>query len=525
MFVYSVSKFFNAVQKDWIIDWLEMYGKSCGFYKKTSKFQQKLFQEGMNIEDHVINMLKQKFLPPCDQDTQNTSNIFTDLTRLKFQNFTHKDRTLKCLLTDKPAMIYQGLLCGSQEFGNERPYGIPDLIMRKDILETLLNKSSKEESKNETEKVEKVENKKEEEKVENDMNDYVIIDIKRSLKLNKNGTVSMSTNNYKWLEFQLCVYEKFLADELKRPPQSVYVMSVDDLDNIIIGRIPYVEHDLKKHIEYLRKLKQEGSKWVPYPQPTNEFMYPNMKNTYDFVWKDTKVDIAKKIGELTLLPYVSVEVREELWKNNVMTYKHEKCIDILKTIEKVPIYVHDIIRANQDIGLEINAEKVKEELKLLTNNKKLVFVDMETTNRGKVFLSCVYDDENKSHTHYFSDKKNLNDDKVLQDTRTLLRKYKEDCCIIFYAGQEEKILEIDNGIDLYKILRKHNYAKSGVFSYQLKEIYNNTFRRKIDTRITNGQDAMNLYEEDDEKHKKDLYEYVQKDVDIMVKLVSRFLNY
>jgi hypothetical protein len=323
----------------------------------------------------------------------------------------------------------------------------------------------------------------------------------------------------------LCVYEKFLADELKRPPQSVYVMSVDDLDNIIIGRIPYVEYDLKKHIEYLRKLKQEGSKWVPYPQPTNEFMYPNMKNAYDFVWKDTKVDIAKKIGELTLLPYVSVEVREELWKNNVMTYKHEKCIDILKTVEKVPVYVHDIIRANQDIGLEINAEKIKEELKSLTNNKKLVFVDMETTNRGKVFLSCVYDNENKSHTHYYCDKKNLSDDKVLQDTRALLRKYKEDCCIIFYAGQEEKILEIDNGIDLYKILRKHNYAKSGVFSYQLKEIYNNTFRRTIETRITNGQDAMNLYEEDDEKHKKDLFEYVQKDVDIMVKLVSRFLNY
>jgi hypothetical protein len=506
MFIYSVSKFFNAVQKDFIIDWLEMYGKSCGFHKKVSEFQQKLFQSGVETEDKVIELLKQKFLPSVNEDVsqnnQNTSNIFTDLTYLKFQNFTHKDKTLKAL-ADKPMMVYQGLLCGSQEFGNERPYGIPDLIMRKDILHSLINK----------------------EENPDDKNDYVIIDIKRSLKLNKNGTVSKSTNNYKWLEFQLCVYEKFLADELNRSPQSVYVMSLDESQNFIIGKIPYVEQDIKTHIEYLRQLKQEGDKWVPYPKPTNNFMYPNMKNTYDFVWRDAKLDIARRIGELTLLPYVSADARSLLWKQDIKSYKDEKCIDVLKTIDKVPSYVQEIIKANQDIGLEINAEKVKDELQKLTINKKLVFVDMETSQKGKVFLSCVYDNENKKHAHFYCDKKDISDDKVLQDTRELLKQYKEDYCIIFYAGQEEKILEIDNGIDLYKILRKHNYAKSGVFSYQLKEIYNNTFRRKIETRISNGLDAMNMYEEDDEKHKKDLYEYVQKDVDIMVKLVSRFLNY
>jgi hypothetical protein len=515
MFIYSVSKFFNAIQKDFIIDWLEMYGKTCGFYKKTSEFQQKLFQSGIEIEDRVINMLKQKFLPSLEEDVsdgtsqkfqifQNIPHIFTDLTHLKFQNFTHRDKTLKSIQSiEKPFMIYQGLLCGSNEFGNERPYGIPDLIMRKDILHKLINKEENKE----------------------DEKDYVIIDIKKSLKLNKNGTVSKSTNNYKWLEFQLCVYEKFLADELKRPPQSVYVMSLDELENIIIGRIPYVEQDIKTHLEYLKKLKREGDKWVPYPKPTNEYMYPNMKNTYDFVWRDTKLDIARRIGELTLLPYVSMDIRKELWKNGAMTYKDDKCIDVLKSIGNVPEYVREIIRANQNIGLEINAEKVKEELKTLTNNKKLVFVDMETTQKGKVFLSCVYDDVSKKHTHLYCERKDIGDDKVLKDTRELLKQYKENYCIIFYAGQEEKILEIDNGIDLYKILRKHNYAKSGVFSYQLKEIYNNTFRRRIETRISNGLDAMNLYEEDDEKHKKDLFEYVQKDVDIMVKLVSRFFNY
>jgi len=516
MFIYSVSKFFNAVQKDFIIDWLEMYGKTCGFYKKTSEFQQKLFQSGIETEDHIINLLKQKFLPQLSQDVsdgtcqkfQNIPHIFTDLTHLKFQNFTHRDKTLKSIQSiDKPFMIYQGLLCGSDEFGNKRPYGIPDLIMRKDILHTLMNKPVE----------------------QNDENDYVIVDIKKSLKLNKNNTVSKSTNNYKWLEFQLCIYEKFLSEELKRPPQSVYVMSIDDTNNILIGKIQYVEQDIKQHIDYLKQLKSDGDKWIPYPKPTNNYMYPNMKNTYDFVWREAKLDIARRIGELTLLPYVSYEVRTELWKHDIKSYKDEKCIDILKTINKVPSYVQEIIKANQDIGLEINAEKVKTELEEQISNRKLIFVDIETSQKGQAFLSCIYNNDSKQHTHFYCNKSEMmveGVNKVLQETRNLLKQYDSNgYCVVFYAGQEEKILDIENGVDLYKILRKHNYAKSGVFSYQLKEIYNNTFRRTIETKILNGLEAMNKFEEDDEKHKNDLCEYVKKDVDIMVKLVSRFLNY
>jgi hypothetical protein len=520
MFVYSISKFFNAVQKDFIIDWLEMYGKSAGFHKKKSAFQQKLFASGINIENKIFDLLKQTF----NQDSDgNSLNNIIDLTRLKFQNFTHKERTLKHLRDQqKPLMIYQAFLCGSDEFGNERPFGIPDLIMRKDIVKKLMKKNIED-----TENLKEIEETKEEDlgKTE-DKNDYVIVDMKKSLKLNKDNTVSKSTNNYNWLEFQLCCYEKFLAHELQRPPQSVYVLSLDKSDNIIIGRIPYVEQDIKTKIEYLKKLSQEGHKWVPYPVPTNDYMYPNMKNTYDFVWRDVKLEIAKKIGELTLLPYMTIEIRRELWNNCVRTYKTANCVDVLKSLNKVPEYVLEIIKANQDIGLEINAEKVKEDLLTQINNRKLVFVDLETSQKGKVFLSCVYDQDKKEHTQYYCCKSELSDNNVLEKTKTLIKGFnKDEYCVIYYAGQEEKMLEIQNGIDLYQILRKHNYAKSGVFSYQLKEIYNNTFRRKIETSITNGLDAMNLYEEDDEKHKNNLCEYVKKDVDVMVKLVSRFLSY
>ena len=79
---------------------------------------------------------------------------------------------------------------------------------------------------------------------------------------------------------------------------------------------------------------------------------------------------------------------------------------------------------------------------------------------------------------------------------------------------------------MYEVIKQNHYAKHGLMSYGLKDIYNESFRRKIETKITNGYDAMCLYDNsDDENVRKDLYDYVQKDVDILALLVNRFLNW
>ncbi len=517
MFEYSVSKFFNFIQKDTLLDWLELFGKSAGFYKKKSKLQEMLFSSGVEMEKNVLEKIK-------------TTRNIVDLTHLKFQNYTHQSKTIE-MMKKKTDIIYQGLLCGGEEYKNKRPYGLPDLIIRKDIFHQMTeNKFNREEDDNENKYME---------------NDYVIVDVKRSLKLNKNNTVSKSTSNYAWLEFQLCVYEEFLANQLNRNYNDVFICSMNKNGELEFGRVPFVKPEIKTIINYLEELKTQGDKWIPYPKPTCKFMYPNMKNIYDNEWRHVKEDIAKKIGELTLLPYVSVAIREQLWSQNVFSMRDEGIEDVLEKIPRVPKFVVNIVLANKQEGSEINADKVKEDLLQIIDNRKLLFVDLETSRNNKVFLSCVYNLENKEYKHFWCGKDDIidNECRVLNETKEYIRELqketvqnddkeeekhekREKYCVVYYGGQEAKLLDIKNGLDLYEIVKQNHYAKHGLMSYGLKDIYNESFRRKIETKITNGYDAMCLYDNsEDEGIKNDLYEYVQKDVDILALLINRFLNW
>ena len=53
MFDYSISKFYNYIQKDYIMDWLNLYGDSLGF--KKDKKDTTFMDNGNNIEKKIIS--------------------------------------------------------------------------------------------------------------------------------------------------------------------------------------------------------------------------------------------------------------------------------------------------------------------------------------------------------------------------------------------------------------------------------------------------------------------------------------
>lgn len=496
IFVYSVSKFFNYVKKDTVLDWLNMYGASCGFNKIKSEFQQNLFKQGQQLEDDVVNILKTKF-----QDE------WTDLTRYKFQNFTHYDKTIAAIKNNKP-VIYQGLLCLSNGV-----YGIPDIILRKDVFKRWFNQ----------------------EVLEEDKKNYIIVDIKKSLKVDKNNNMSKSSSNYDWIQFQLSVYEESLKYHFTRSFENPVVLSVKNND-IYYGIMKFEKQDTDECVKYYKDIQTNGCNWIPYPKPTNKYMYPNMKNIYDQEWRHIKKDFAYKIKELTLLPYVSVDKRTCLWNKGVYSINDKNCYEQLQLVNNIPAHVLEIVRANQNEGSEYNADMIRKDLESLTKDKVLLFVDLETIPSGKVFLSCVKFDN--KYTYFSSyNKEDIDSDVVVKETKEFIHNILENnpnLCVVYYAGSEEKILDIKDGIDLYDVIKKNKYAKNGLYTYGLKDIYNNCFRVKEETNICNGLDASVLCEKvlsgnlDDkkiEKTKIDLLNYVRKDVMILDKLVTKFLRY
>jgi hypothetical protein len=172
MFKYSISKFYNYVQKDYIIDWLNLYGASIGF--KKEKKNTYFMDVGNELEKKVLEVVSQ-------------NRKMTDLTQFLFKNHTHRARTLKTL-KDNPDFIYQGFV------SHDSFYGIPDFIVNKKVAAEWMTKYNKAL-----------------EYVFDDEEGFVIVDVKSSCKIAE-GMVQKSTRNYNWLQFQMSMYCKLLSE-------------------------------------------------------------------------------------------------------------------------------------------------------------------------------------------------------------------------------------------------------------------------------------------------------------------------
>jgi hypothetical protein len=88
-------------------------------------------------------------------------------------------------------------------------------------------------------------------------------------------------------------------EKLARVPREAFVRSRDeDLGAVVAEAIAWV-----------RRLRTEGAEWRVLPIPSVPELWPNMKAGSDFPWHSAKAEIAAKLGELTILPRVNIELR------------------------------------------------------------------------------------------------------------------------------------------------------------------------------------------------------------------------
>jgi hypothetical protein len=508
---FSVSKFFNYIQKDYIIDWLNLYASKYNYKKqKRNTF---FMDAGTKLEHNIKDVLS-KDLP---------SNEFVDLTQFLFKNYTHEEQTKKYLMADDTQCVYQGFVT------NNNFYGITDFIVRDQLLNKWLNLYSNKPISNEVN------------------NSYSIVDVKSSCKISSEGKILRSTKNYDWLQFQLSMYSHMLSSYENVPVSNkAYIMTFKN-EKITMGEIDLIKIDedfSKSLLEYMRAIKEDGLKWSLFPVPNNDYLFPNMNNTYDDDWRDVKKDISKKIGEWTLLPYVTIKQRKELWKAGIKTFKDK---DIMTKLDTVPIKLNkSMIQVNQsNVFCETkNGDKVKEILSQKINkDDALIFIDIETiygNSNFYPFMSCVF--SSKDNEHIISMCETIEDatqDMLLEYTSSVLEEYAlkyQKIKVIHYSGNENRIFRQNDNIeyiDLYAILNQCQFAMTGLFSLKLKELYKCIVRNKTETEISNGFDAMNIglkyynteNKEEQKKYKTDLQNYIKRDVDILVDLIKYFNRY
>ena len=112
----------NFILDDPIQDWLKLYGESKGYkpLKESSLFSNFIKKKGMEFEEHIVKMLKNKHY---------FYEVDSNLSKLKKYEITLQK------LKEGVPIIYQGMVF---DF-DEKLFGLPDLIVRSDYLNKITN--------------------------------------------------------------------------------------------------------------------------------------------------------------------------------------------------------------------------------------------------------------------------------------------------------------------------------------------------------------------------------------------------
>lgn len=226
-------------------------------------------------------------------------------------------------------VIYQGVL---HNYSN-KTFGMPDLIVRSDYINTLLGYPvvSDDEANLPSPNIKKPFH-------------YKIIDIKHSnIPLRADSIHILNSDSIPAYKGQIYIYtcalNQILGINIKKAyiwgkkyfwtTKGDYYERIDFLRRL--GTIDYDSVDSEfvsqtnDAIDWIRSMRKEGSKWNLLPVPTRPELYPNMKNEKDGKFHKLKSDLNEKISEITSVAYCGVTQRKEAHSNGIYSWKNPRC--------------------------------------------------------------------------------------------------------------------------------------------------------------------------------------------------------
>jgi hypothetical protein len=496
----SATKVRAYLLNDPLIDWLKEYhiNNICDKPNKLNpdfnnninytnkKCDNYILNQGIEFEKQVIKILKNKFQVACINS--NVRSVYNYNKTLEYMKKGYE-------------IIYQGVL---HDYDNNL-YGSPDLLVRSDRINEIFEYNV----------------------FDNNKNDYfyVIVDIKSStLKFASNGINLLNSGSIPAFKGQLYIYNKMLNNIQNVKYNKAFILgrrwtqtqcgniySGDNYMNIL-ATIDYDNYDSKyiqlvdDAIKWVKYMRTDGHNWSLLPKPSNEYLYPNMKNHDDYY--RIKKELDKNINELTSVWMVSYNKRKIAHKKKVYSWKDRRCNSKLLEFKKGKT------SKLLDKMLNINRQSVKiidcPKLKLPLDG---VYIDFETINsigdnneyiymigiyykindkyEYKCFYMEDYDDEYNNMNRFFDfiDNNITSNINYIHWTHAEPSMYKRFCERYNYTRNI-------NFYDLHKLFIDNNIVIKGALNFSLKTVANCLYNYgKIqtnwdDSKYSNGLDSM-----------------------------------
>jgi hypothetical protein len=289
----SAAETYHWCDKNPLINYLNLYGADAGFvadshrsgYDERFDYVSLMLRQSWAFRRAVIRLLSAN--GPVRKIAGNPSQAH-DVAKM--------EETLAAI-SERVPIIAQPVLWNQEA----RMTGVPDLLVRSDVLAGLLNLHPPLPRERGRENPQLRELGRE--------YHYVVVEIKfTTVHVLKDGTASLEHLPHM---LQNHIYNEAVGKMQGFTPAASYLLGRDLF--FAPARVDHTDPELGRlaaeAAAWVRRLRKEGASWQVLPVPTVPELRPNLKSRLDLEWHAAAHEIAIAQRDLTLLPYVGVDRR------------------------------------------------------------------------------------------------------------------------------------------------------------------------------------------------------------------------
>lgn len=394
----SASATRNYMLRDPLIDWLKLYGQKTlqnsslkeeaaktflREEKSTTNYQFIPFikNQGINFEERLIALLYKKLGTDAIIDIGGSRETCRTESYVK-NTFDAMKKGI--------AVIYSGVLWNPRN----NTYGIPDLLIRSDVFDTIVS----------------IDPIPEEEKsrrapliCKRSRYHYRVVDIKFStLCLRADGIHLLNQGSFPAYKSQLYIYNQALGVMQGYTPSCAYILgtkhkyssrNVNYSGRNCLSRLGVVDFTgvdeqyislTKSAIRWLSELRHRGHRWNPIRSGNKAELYPNMCNTKDYPFHGLKQAIAEEISEITSVWMLGTKNRRIAFSKSISKWTDPMCTAAAVGVNgrKIAPIVDKMLQINRNPSSPLVSPSKIETTMYEWNIKPVIelYIDFESVN-------------------------------------------------------------------------------------------------------------------------------------------------